>query len=184
MGANSKPHLSFHRNIIHTWPNCKYIFKKLRLVNTGCHPGGHDWDYNLVPYLQVKLLQLIWRFSTRTFHLCVSNLQMSCKDFYYMTGRQDSTSNNGCQGDMPHYMTEKVRQPCSVTDLLYDLVKWLHTAQSQLTRSWAACQHRLWVSLHLTGRTGRCIHRRSGRLTHAVRRERELWWIHEIRLMA
>ena len=37
----------------------------------------------LVPYLQVRSLQLIWRLGTRRFHLRVPNLQKSCRDFTF-----------------------------------------------------------------------------------------------------
>ena len=56
----------------------------------------------LVPYLEVKSLQLIWRSGTRRWNLRVPDLQMNCR-LDYMIGYQDSNPSNGYQADIPYW---------------------------------------------------------------------------------
>ena len=53
----------------------------------------------LVPYFEVKSLQLIWRWGTRRFHPRVLHLQWSCR-LANMAGYQDSIPRIGHQGDV------------------------------------------------------------------------------------
>ena len=56
----------------------------------------------LVPYHEVKSLQLIWRSGTRRIHLRGARSSNELQWFDLMTGHQDSSSSNGHQVDMPY----------------------------------------------------------------------------------
>ena len=93
---------------------CDVIVMHWCVSNRVSRPGGHIKTSILVPYLQVKSRQLIWKPGTRRRNLRVPDLQMNTSDLTRMGGYQQITSIDDQQTKCPSAYAERMRTLCQL----------------------------------------------------------------------
>ena len=109
------------------------------------------WTTSLVPYLQVKSLQLIWRSGIRRFHLRVPDLQMSCRDLITWQGTRIVAPTMAARwraplwGEVPGQVDSPYREPVTMKTPPWDILIM------QMFLLCQPCQDRTMLVVRVTG---------------------------------